>query len=85
MVALGRTAMTALEKIFVCSDVWSDYTCKIRIMQVMVFPVILYKAGLWRSRLGSEIDAFEFWYWKKKTPKNTMDSQENKRVDHWTN
>ena len=62
---LGRTAMTNLTKIWKCRDV--RLTTKRRIVQTLVFPVVLYGCESWTVRKveRKKIDAFELWCWRR--------------------
>lgn len=79
----------------ICSELtpWKRYPdaglylpSDIRIVQILVFPVMLYRSeslGL-KKQIRKNINAFELWYWKS-LPKNNVDSQENKCITEQIN
>ena len=62
---LGRRAMTDLNKIMKDKDVCM--TTKIRIVNTMVFPVVMYACESWtlRKKDRKKIDSFELWCWRR--------------------
>ena len=62
---LGRKAMTNLHSVLKRRD-FTEPT-KVHIVQVMVFPVVLYGCKNWTIKKSEchRIDAFELWYWRR--------------------
>ena len=63
--ALGRAAMTGLNKIWKDKDI--TITTKCRIVNASVFPVVLYGCESWTIRKAERrrIDSFELWCWRR--------------------
>ena len=63
--ALGRAAMTGLNKIWKDKDI--TITTKCRIVNALVFPVVLYGCESWTIRKAERrrIDSFELWCWRR--------------------
>ena len=63
--ALGRAAMTGLTKIWKEKDI--TITTKCRIVNALVFPVVLYGCESWTIRKAERrrIDSFELWCWRR--------------------
>ena len=62
---LGRAAMTRLNKIWKDKDI--TITTKCRIVNALVFPVVLYGCESWtiRKAEGRIIDSVELWCWRR--------------------
>ena len=62
---LGRKVMTNLDSIFKSRDI--TLPTKVRIVQAMVFPVVMYGCESWtvRKAMSQRIDAFELWCWRR--------------------
>lgn len=54
-------------------------------MQVIVFPVSLYRSKLWtlKKQCSKSINNFECYFWEK-TVMNSLGSPKNKQMDHKT-
>ncbi len=63
--ALGRAAMTGLNKIWKNKDITIATKC--RIVNALVFPVVLYGCESWTIRKAERrrIDSFELWCWRR--------------------
>ena len=63
--ALGRAAMTGLNKIWKDKDI--TITTKYRIVNALVFPVVLYGCESWpiRKTERRRLDSFELWCWRR--------------------
>ena len=63
--ALGRASMTGLNKIGKVKDI--TITTKCRIVNALVFLVVLYGCESWTMRKAerSRIDIFELWCWRR--------------------
>ena len=63
--ALGRAAMTGLNKIWKDKDITITTTCSI--VNALVFPVVLYGCESWTIRKAERrrIDSFELWCWRR--------------------
>ena len=63
--ALGRAAMTGLNKMWKDKDI--TITTKCRIVNALVFPVVLYGCESWTIRKAERrrIDSFELWCWRR--------------------
>ena len=63
--ALGRAAMTGLTKIW--KDKYITITTNCRIVNALVFPVVLYGCESWTIRKAERrrIDSFELWRWRR--------------------
>ena len=62
---LGRKVMTNLDSIFKSRDITSP--TKVRLVQAMVFPVVMYGCESWTVKKAEcrRIDAFELWCWRR--------------------
>ena len=62
---LGRAAMTGLNNIW--KDKYITITTKCRIVNALVFPVVLYGCESWTIRKAERrrIDSFELWCWRR--------------------
>ena len=62
---LGRKAMTNLDSILKSRDI--ALPTKLRIVQAMVFPVVMYGCESWTIKKAEcrRIDAFELWCWRR--------------------
>ena len=60
---LERKAMTSLDSILKCSNF--ILLTKVLLVQVMVFPVVIYECESWTKKKAEcqRIDAFELWCW----------------------
>ena len=65
MLFLGRKAMTNLDNILKSRDI--ILLTKIRIIEAMVFPVVMYRCENWTIKKAGEqrIDAFKLWCWRR--------------------
>ena len=61
---LGRKVMTNLNSIFKSRDI--TLPTKVRLVQAMIFPVVLYGGESWTIQKAERwrIDAFELWCWR---------------------
>ena len=62
---LGRKAMTNLNSILKSKD--GTLLTKVRLVEAMVFPVVMYGCESWTIKKGEllRIDAFELWCWRR--------------------
>ena len=62
---LGRKVMTNLDTIFKSRDI--TLPAKVRLVQAMVFPVVMYECETWTVKKAERqrIDAFELWCWRR--------------------
>ena len=62
---LGRKVMTNLDSIFKSRDI--TLPTKVRLVQAMVFPVVMYGCESWTVKTAEHrrIDAFELWCWRR--------------------
>ena len=62
---LGRKAMTNLDSILKSRDI--TLPTKVRLVQAMVFPVVMYGCESWTVKKAEcqRIDAFELWCWRR--------------------
>ena len=62
---LGRKVMTNLDSIFKSRDI--TLPTKVRLVNAMVFPVVMYGCESWTVRKAEcqRIDAFELWCWRR--------------------
>ena len=62
---LGRKVMTNLDSILKSRDV--TLSTKVRLVQAMVFPVVMYGCESWTVKKAEyqRIDAFELWCWRR--------------------
>ena len=63
---LGRKVMTNLDSILKSRD--STLSTKVRLVNAMVFPVVMYGCESWTVKKAEHqrIDAFELWCWRRK-------------------
>ena len=61
----GRKVMTNLDSIFKSRDI--TLPTKVRLVQAMVFPVVMYGCDGWTVKKAEHqrIDAFELWCWRR--------------------
>ena len=73
---IGRKVMTNLDSIFKSRDI--TLPTKVRLVEAMVFPVIMYGCESWTVKKAEHrrIDAFELWCWRRKTLESPMDCKE---------
>ena len=62
---LGRKVMANLDSIFKSRDI--TLPTKVRLVQAMVFPVVMYGCESWTVKKAEcrRIDAFELWCWRR--------------------
>ena len=62
---LGRKLMTKLDSIFKSRDI--TLPTKVRLVQAMVFPVVMYECESWTVKKAEHrrIDAFDLWCWRR--------------------
>ena len=76
---LGRKAVTNLDRILKSRDI--TLPTKIRLVQAMVFPVVMYGCESWTIKKAEcqRIDAFELWCWRRllRVPWTTRISNES--------
>ena len=62
---LGRKVMTNLDNILKSRDI--TLPTKVHLIQVMVFPVVMYGCERWTIKKAEHrrIDAFELWCWRR--------------------
>ena len=62
---LGRKVMINLDSIFKSRDI--TLPTKVRLVQAMVFPVVMYGSESWTMKKAEcrRIDAFELWCWRR--------------------
>ena len=62
---LGRKVMTNLDSILKSRDI--TLPTKVRLLEAMVFPVVMYGCKSWTVKKGEprRIDAFELWCWRR--------------------
>ena len=62
---LGRKVMTNLDSIFKSRDI--TLQTKVRLVQAMVFPVVMYGCESWTIKKAEHqrTDAFELWCWRR--------------------
>jgi len=62
---LGRKAMRNLDSVLKSRDV--TLLIKVRLVQAMVFPVVMYRCESWTIKEAEHqrIDAFELWCWRR--------------------
>ena len=63
-IAMGKSAMGSLRKIFKDRDL--RLATKVKIVQTLIFPIILYGEETWtlKKKERAKIDAFEMWCWR---------------------
>ena len=64
-IAMGKAAMGGLTSI--CKDREVTLDTKVKLVNVLVFPIVLYGAQTWTMRKHErrKIDAFELWCWRR--------------------
>ena len=76
---LGRKAVTNLDRILKSRDI--TLPTKIRLVEAMVFPVVMYGCESWTIKKAEcqRIDAFELWCWRRllRVPWTTRISNES--------
>ena len=62
---LGRKVMTNLDSILKSRDI--TLSTKVRLVQAMVFPVVMYGCESWTVKKAERrrIDVFELWCWRR--------------------
>ena len=77
---MGNCAMRSLKRIF--KDRGIILTTKIMIVQILVFPIILYGAETWTIKKADRktIDAFELWCWRKLFGVTYLDRKRNTEI-----
>ena len=62
---LGRKVMTNLDSILKIRDI--TLPTKVRLVQAMVFPVVMYRCESWSIKKAEDwrIDAFKLWCWRR--------------------
>ena len=62
---LGRKAMTNLDIVLKSRDI--TLLTKVRLVEVMVFPVVMYGCESWTIKMTEcqRTDAFELWCWRR--------------------
>ena len=62
---LGRKAMTNLDSVFKSRHI--TLSAKARIVETMVFPVVMCGCESWTVKKAEcqKIDAFELWFWRR--------------------
>ena len=62
---LGRKVMTNLDSLFKSRDI--TLSTKVRLVEVMVFPVVMYGCESWTIKKAEcqRTDAFELWCWRR--------------------
>ena len=62
---LGSKVLTNLDSIFKSRDI--TLTTKVRLVEAMVFPVVMYACESWTVKKAEHrrIDAFELWRWRR--------------------
>ena len=65
MLTLGRKVMTNLDSICKSRDI--TLPTKVRLVEAMVFPVVMYGCERWAVKKAEHlrIDAFELWCWRR--------------------
>ena len=63
---LGMKVITNLDSILKSRDI--TLPTKVRLVQAMVFPVVMYGCDSWAVKKAEcrRIDAFELWYWRRR-------------------
>ena len=63
-IEMGKSAMGSLRTIFKDRDL--RLTTKVKIVQTLILPIILYGAETWtlKKKERAKIDAFEMWCWR---------------------
>ena len=79
-IAMGKAAIGGL------TSIWKDrgvtLETKVKLVNVLVFPIVLYGAETWTMRQHErrKIDAFELWCWRRVGP--IVDGEKGKHMDH---
>ena len=62
---LGRKVVINLDSILKSRDI--ALPTKVRLVQAMVFPIVMYECGSWTIKKAEHerIDAFELWCWRR--------------------
>ena len=65
MLTPWKESVTNLDSILKSRDI--SWSTKIRLVQAMVFPVVMYRCDSWTIRKAEHwrIDAFELWCWRR--------------------
>ena len=78
-IATGKAAMGGL------TSIWKDrgvpLETKVKLVNVLVFPIVLYGAETWtmRKHERGKIDAFELWCWRRVGPtESIVDGEKDK-------
>ena len=76
-IAMGKCAMGSLRKIFKDRDL--RLATKVKIVQTLIFPIILYCAETWtlKKKERANIDALEMWCWRNLLGVTYIDSKTN--------
>ena len=75
-ILLGRKVMTNLDSLLKSRDI--TLSTKVCLVQVMVFPVVMYGCESWTIKKAKyrRIDAFELWCWRRlESPLNCKEMQ----------
>ena len=77
---MGKCAMRSLKRIF--KDRRFRLTTKIMLVQILVFPSILFGAETWTIKNSDmkTIDAYELWYWRKLFGVTYLDRNRNTEI-----
>ena len=76
-IAMGKAAMGGL------TSIWKDrgvtMETKVKLVKVLVFPIVLYRAETWTMRKHErrKIDAFELWCWRRVLRVSWMERKTN--------
>ena len=56
---------------------------KVHIVKAKVFPVVMYECESWTIKKAEhqKIDAFELWYWRRKTLESLLDCKESTPIN----
>ena len=76
-IAMGKSAMGSLRKIVKDRDL--RLATKVKIVQTLIFPIILYGAETWtlKKKERVKIDAFEMWCWRNLLGVTSIDRKTN--------
>ena len=79
-IVLGKTAMAGLGKLMKDRDI--SKTTKVKIINTLVFPVVLYGSECWTVKKAErkKIDAFELWCWRRMLRISWTDKRTNKSI-----
>ena len=77
---MGKCALGSLKSIF--KDRGIRLTTTIMIVQILVFPIILYGAETWTIKKADRktIDVFELWCWRKLLGVTYLDRKRNTEI-----